>query len=305
MEEDQIIEDEIVENEAIEDEIVEEQEPIENSSEGDGVSGPEINQDDEEDDEEDRIVTIGDESETDPEGEGSEVDIQEAPAWVKKTRKVNRKQAAEIKALKKQLEQATAPKEPEIELGAKPTLASCKFDDKKFETELLEWNDRKRKVEEQKAKKMKLVEEQNNAYRAKQERYAAKKQEHAFKDFNEAESLVSTTLSLDQQGIIVDGADDSALLVYALGKNPKELERLSKLNPIEFAVQLGKLETKLSVKNRKAPAPEKRVTGAKSGGVAQSDAHMEKLEKEAEKTGDRTAIRLYRKKLREKGRLNG
>jgi hypothetical protein len=279
----EIIEDtEISDEETIEDTEVSEEEEVETESE------------EEESSEDDRIVTIGD---SEPEEE--EEESKEAPGWVKKVRKVNREQEREIKRLKKQLEEVTTKPEEEIELGEKPTLESAGFDDKKFEKALLDWHERAKKVEEQKAAKQKAVEEQNKVWQTKQERYANLKQEHSFKDFKDAEDVVSETFNTTQQGIIVQGADDPALLVYALGKNPAKLEEMSKVtDPVEFAFKLAKLEAQLKVTNRKAPAPEKRVSGGKNGSGS-ADRNLEKLREKAAKTGDFTELNRYKRQLKQ------
>lgn len=287
-------EDQIIDEEIVNDEVVEEQESIENPEDSE-EKDPESIQDDEED-EEDRIITIGDSAADDTE-EAEET--AETPAWVKRTRKANRRLESENKRLKRQLEeqQKATEKEKPVELGEKPTLSSCNFDDKKYEQELIGYYERERKVKEQAAEKAKIIEEQNAAYRVRQERYVNMKQEHSFKDFADAEELVSNTLSLEQQGMIVEGADDSALLVYALGKNPKKLEELSKLNPIDFAFKVSKLEAQLKVMNKKAPAPEKRVGGRSSGGISgNSDQTLERLREDAAKTGDYTKVNAYKRK---------
>lgn len=283
----EVNEDQVIENN---DEIVVEQEAIEITEDSE-EKDPAIIQDEEED-EEDRIVTIGDEPSEEKEGESTE----ETPGWIKATRKSNRKLLSENKRLKREIEanKKAAEKEKPVELGVKPTLSSCNFDDKKFEQELLTYHDRKRKVEEQSAKKAKIIEDQNAEYKARQEFYAAKKQEYGFKDMEEVEGLVSDTLSETQQGIIVEGAADSALLVYALGKNPKKLDALSKMNnPITFAFEVAKLEAQLKVSSKKAPAPEKRITGAKPGALSgNTDKTLERLREE----GDFTKIVAYKKK---------
>ena len=279
--------DEVVEEEAIENTEVSEEEVIENTetSEEETETEEEV---------EDRIVTIGE-----PEMEETpEEDPQETPGWVKKVRKVNREQEREIKRLKKQLETVTTPQEVVVELGPKPTLESAKFDDKKFEKDLLDWHERSRKVAEQKIQQQKAIENQQKAWQEKQTRYASLKQEHKFKDYKDAEDVVSDTFSKVQQGIIVQGADDPALLVYALGKNTKKLEELSKVtDPVEFAFKIAKLEAQLKVTSRKAPAPEKRISGGKTGSGA-IDRTLDKLREEADRTGDYTKIRAYKKKLR-------
>jgi inosine/xanthosine triphosphate pyrophosphatase family protein len=106
-------------------------------------------------------------------------------------------------------------------------------------------------------------------------------------------------LNQTQQGIIVQGADDPALLVYALGKNPKKLQELSSISdPVDFAFKLAKLEAQLKVTNKKAPSPETRVKGAKTGvSSGSSDKVLERLRNEADKTGDYTKVLSYKKKL--------
>lgn len=302
--EDQVDNEDVIDEEIIEEE---EKEAIE-SSEVSEEDEPETNQEEDEDDEDDRIVTIG---EAPPEAEEESVEEDEdsfsgkpAPKFVKTLRKVNRKQESEIRQLRRQLEanKKAAEIEKPVELGEEPTLESCNFDDKKFAQEVVSYHDRKKKVEEQAAKKAKAVEEQNKAYKARQDLYVAKKQEHNFKDYTEAEELVSSTLSETQQGIIIEGAKDSALLVYALGKNSKKLEELAKIsNPINFTYALAELESQLKVTKKTAPRPESRITGVKSGGIAGSgDKTLARLRADADKTGDYTKVAAYRRKLREK-----
>ena len=293
-----LVEDQIV-DEVVNDEVIEEQEIIENSDISE-ENKPE-NVQDEEDDEEDRVVTIGE-----PEHEDAE-EPEEAPpvesGVIRNIRKANRKQASEIKALKRQIEANKKAAEiiKPVELGVKPTLSSCNFDDKKFEEELLSYHDRKRKVDEQASQKAKTIEEQDSAYRARQELYISKKKEHGFKDMADAEELVTESLSETQQGIIIQAAEDAGILVYALGKNPKKLEELSKIaNPIVFTYKLAQLESQLRVNNKKIPSPEKRITGGKSGISGSSDKKLEQLRRDADKNGDYTKVAAYRRKLREK-----
>lgn len=290
IDDDQIVDnEEIVENQ--EEEVIEESETSEEES-------PESIQDE---DEEDRIVTIGDPVSDEPSGEEETED--KDPTLVKKLRKVTRGLEKKAKALEKELEalkKTTTEVEKPVEVGEKPTLASCSYDDKKYEQELVSYYERKRKADEQAAEKAKAVEEQNREYAARKELYVSKRDEYKFKDFSDAEETVADTLSVLQQDIIVQGAKDSALVVYALGKNPKKLEELSKIkNPIQFAVAIGDLETQLKMSSKKAPAPEKRVSAGKSGGVSgSSDKVLERLMEEADRTGDRTKLLAYKTKLR-------
>jgi hypothetical protein len=61
-------------------------------------------------------------------------------------------------------------------------------------------------------------------------------------------------------------------------------------------MQIGKLEDKIKVERRKPlPAPDRPVTGTAS--LASTDKKLAQLEKEADRTGDRTALIRYRKSL--------
>lgn len=255
---------------------------------------PESESENDPEEEEDRVVTtFGDEPEEVPEHE-------EAPAWVKKVRKKNRQLESELKKLKRELqERSTEGSRPKVELGEKPTLKSAKYDDKLYEKQLTEYYDRKRAVEAQEAAAKKQIEAQTKSWEERNQRYAAKKVEHGFKDFEEAEELVTNSLDLAQQSIIVQGAEDSALLVYALGNNPKKLEELAAVkNPVDFAVRLGKLESQLRVTSKKAPAPEKRVTGKTGGLGGNADATLARLREKAAKTGDYSEVIAYKKRSR-------
>jgi hypothetical protein len=276
-----------------EEEVLEEDQ--DESVQPDPESDSEIDPDEGEDGEDDVVVTIGD-----PE-EDEEEDHKEAPAWVKKVRKANRKLESENRKLKRALQERSTENTPAIELGEKPTLKSVKYDDKKYEQELAAYYERKRKLEELEAQKAKQAEEIQRKWQERQQKYVATKSEYGFKDFEEVEELVSSTLDETQQGIIVQGSDDSALLVYALGKNPKKLEELSKVkDPVEFAVKIGKMESQLKVTSKKAPAPEKRVSGGKSSGLGGAkDSTLERLRAQAEKTGDYSKVIAYKRQRKE------
>ncbi len=284
----------IVEEESQESDL-EDQETDENT-----VETPEVPEEDP--DEEDRVVTFGDaEEEKEGDEEGSE-ETQKAPGWVKTVRKNNRKLESENKKLKKQLQERSTESKPPVKLGEKPTLKSVEYDDKKYETELTAWYDRKRQIDTQQAESKKTQEAQNQKWQGRQNQYLTKKDEHGFKDFEESEDMVTGTLNTIQQSIIIHGAEDSALVVYALGKNPKKLEELSRItDPVEFAIRIGKLESSLNVKTRKAPNPEKRVIGAKGGGLSGSvEKTLEKLREEAAKTGDYSKVTHYKRQQRSK-----
>jgi hypothetical protein len=106
-----------------------------------------------------------------------------------------------------------------------------------------------------------------------------------------------TTFSILQQAIIIGGPDDadqSALLRYALGKNPKIARDLAAItDPVKFTIAMVRTMDKIKASPRKtAPAPET-VPRARMAGVAAVDNQLAKLEAEADKTGDRTKVAKY------------
>jgi hypothetical protein len=114
---------------------------------------------------------------------------------------------------------------------------------------------------------------------------------------------VQEQFNVTQQGILLQGLDNPALVVYALGKNPKRAKELASItDPVRFATAAGKLEAQLKVTNRpKPPAPPRVVTGSApiSGSV---DSNLERLRAEAEKTGDMTKVLRYKQQMRAKGK---
>lgn len=253
-----------------------------------------------EDEEEDDsvIVTIGDEK---PPVEDEEEKT--APKWVKDLRKQTKEQAKRIRELEQEAAAKAAPAARTPELGPKPTLEDSDWDAEDFEVKLTEWHDRKRKVEQAKADEQKQIEAQQQEWQGRLTTYAKAKEGLKVRDFDDAESTVLSTLSVTQQGIIVQGADNSALVVYALGKNPAKAKELAGItDAVKFAFAIAKLETQLKVqaKSKSAPPPEGKVRGGNAPVSGSVDSNLERLRAEAEKTGDYSKVSAYRRQQKEK-----
>ena len=269
-----IVEEEIeteVENEEVESEEVEEEESTEEAES------------------EEIVVSIGEEEPPQEE--------EKAPEWVRELRKKNREDQKRIRELEAKL----AEKEPaKPKLGPKPTLAGCDYDDERFETELTAWHEQKRQHEAEEAKAIKAKEDAENSWKARLEGYEKSKKEIKVKDFEEAEEAVIQYLDVTQQGVVIHGAENPAIVIYALGKNPKKAKELAEIkDPVKFAFAVAKLETQLKVSSKKPPAPEKTVSGTAriSGAV---DSTLERLRKEAEKTGDMSKVIAYKREQKRK-----
>jgi len=128
------------------------------------------------------------------------------------------------------------------------------------------------------------------------------KDELKVKNFDEAEEVVKEQLGVNEQGIILHACKNPALVVFALSKNPKKLEELSKLknDPMMFAYKLAELEGQLKVSGRKvATKPEKTIKG--SGGTSlQSDKSLDRLRDECIKKGDMTEYHNAKRAKRKK-----
>lgn len=239
------------------------------------------------------VVSFGDEATP-----ASEDEENRAPAWVKDLRKANREKDRRIRELEQRLNANAPQQEQAVTVGAKPTLEGCDYDAEKFEAELESWHARKREAEQQQAKKEQAEKAAKDAWTARVQTYEKAKAALKVQDFQDAEDALSDALSVVQQGVILSGAEKPELLVYALGKAPAKLKELASItDPVKFAFAVAKLETQLKVQPRKqAPAPERRVTG--SVPVGGPDKTLERLEAEADKTGDRTKVAAYKRQLR-------
>ena len=279
---------ETAENEVIEQpETESSQIEVETEAEGqapDAEATPEASAEDE------LIVTIGEEA-------PPQEEEKPAPEWVRELRKSHRELQKRNRELEAKLTQDQAPKAPEI--GKKPTLEDFDYDAEKFENSLAQWFERKRQADEQAAKVQADIEKQQQEWQAKLQGYGKAKAELKVKDYDDAEGIVQESFNTTQQGVILQGADNPALLVYALGKNPKKAKELASISdPVKFAFAIAKLETQLKVTNRKAASPpEKTVqgTGRVSGTV---DSTLDRLRAEAEKTGNYSKVMAYKRQKR-------
>ena len=218
-----------------------------------------------------------------------------APEWVRELRKANREKERKIRELEARLQTTTTETKPVV-LGAKPKLEDHDYDSDRYEQALEQWYERKKQVEAQAQASQQAEKAQREAWQSRLDAYGKAKAELKVRDFEDAESLAQEVLNVTQQGIVVQGADNPALVIYALGKNPKKAQELASIkDPVKFAFAVAKLEKELKVTNRKAaPPPERTIqgTGRVSGAV---DSTLERLRAEAEKTGNYTKVLQYKR----------
>ena len=227
-----------------EDDVLELTEEVDPSSESETEAEPEST------DDEEVIVSFGDEAAPASEERDSEV--------LRNLRKQYREVVRERDALKQQ----TAPKVPDA--GPEPTLEACDWDEDKFKSSWREWNARKEAEEATKSEAEKQQAAAREKYQAKVAAFAEQKQSLPVKDFDDAEAEVLGALNQAQLAILIHGAENKAQFVYALGKHPEKLKALASINdPIEFAFAAARLEGQAKMeRKRPVTGPESRVTGA-------------------------------------------
>ena len=222
-----------------------------------------------------------------------------APEWVRELRKTNRELQRQNRELQGKLQSTAQTETKPVVLGKKPSLEEHDYDADKFEAALADWFERKRQADEAAAKQEAEVMNQQKAWQAKLDGYGKAKAELRVKDFEDAEAVAQELFNITQQGVVLQGADNPALVIYALGKNPKKAKELSDIkDPVKFAFAVAKLEKELKVTNRKAAPPPERIvsgTGRVSGAV---DSTLERLREEAARTGNMTKVVQYKAQKR-------
>lgn len=225
---------------------------------------------------------------------------QSAPAWVRELRRRERELQREVRELRAKVQTPQQAENQPPAVGAKPKLEDHDYDAEKFEVALAGWFERKRQADEHAAKQKQSEEQQKQAWQARLDAYGKAKASLRVRDYEDAESSVTESLNVTQQGIIVSGAENPALVTYAIGKDPAKLKELAAIaDPVKFAFAVAKLETQLKVNPRKpAAAPEVIVKSTTRLAGGSHDQVLERLYDEADKTGDRTKVIAYKAKLR-------
>lgn len=207
----------------------------------------------------------------------------------------------ELRARTKELNEARRPAAPAaIEVGEKPTLEGCEYDPDRYEEEYEAWKDRKASAAAAETTASAEAAKTQKEWHTKIAAYERGKADLRVPGKAEAEAEALASLSQHQQAVIVKYADKPAALIIALGKSPKKLETLAAMNDLgQFTFTVAKLEKELKVGKKKAPEPEGIVRGAAPLSHT-ADKRLEKLEREAARTGNRTEVVRYKAELKKK-----
>lgn len=186
---------------------------------------------------------------------------------------------------------------PKIEVGPKPTLDSCDYDEERYEAELDAWKDRKTKADSAEADAARANEMREQERQQLVINYRAKAAALPVKDFEAAEAVVVGALPEIHQSALLAYTDEPAKLVYALSKYPQMLNKLAGEPDVIKALKMAwNMERNLKVTTRKKPpAPEAETIQRSSVAMTQTtDKEEERLRAQAEKSGDYSALTRYK-----------
>jgi hypothetical protein len=270
---------------------------IEINTESNDAANDEINTVDAEDEdngEDDVVVSIGEESPP------QEEEVR-APAWVRELRKSNREKERKIRELEAQINTAATENKP-VALGKKPSLEECDYDSEEYEKKLSAWYDDKRIHDASESEAVAQRDAESKAWQGKLNSYAKARASLKVHDYEDAEAVALEAFSVTQQGIVIQGSDNPALIIYALGKNAVRAKELASItDPVKFAFAVAKLETQLKVTNRRAAASPERTISSGGGRISGSvDSTLDRLRDEALKTGDLSKVMAYKRSKKSK-----
>ena len=262
--------------------------------------------DDPEDDDVLDLDTLAEEGEGDEEqqeeqaeeeeiGFGDQEEDDSAPDLPKRLRAEIKSRDRELALAKKRLAELDKPAAA-IDVGDRPTREQFDWDDEAYDKAIDEWNERRLRAQQQADQPNDLQEE------AKQDvqRLTTGISTLGYSDAKEVTEAATEALTAEQQFVIASAAKEPAKLIYALGKNPERLKALQDIrNPVKFIAEVARMETQMTTRT-KSPVPPEQHRSGDARPAQSTDKEMARLQKQAEATGDYTAVLAYKRKLREK-----
>jgi hypothetical protein len=232
-----------------------------------------------------------------------EAESEKAPDWLKQLRKREREVSKENRDLKAALAKTQQTQSVALVVpAAPPQLRDFDWDEDRHRDAVAKW------AEDEAARKVTARQREQAQSQAVEAVYADHRKKAAtlsskVKDYDAAVDVVTTALSIEQQNMILRAADDSALLTYALGKNPAKARALADIkDPVKFIAALAKTEQEVKVTPRRpASSPDQPVRGANgSPSSAGRDKEMAKAQEKASKGDATDLMRLLAEQAKKK-----
>ena len=240
-------------------------------------------------DDDELVITLGDEPAPEPEPEETPV-IRQMRQALKEAKKRER----EKDALLAQIQARPAAAEPE-DPGPMPKISEFDFDEDKHSQAVEQWTAKKAAADLSRLKRQQQQEAAQAEWGKRVQAYEQAKTALKVPRFDDAEEAVKDTLTIAQQSLLLK-AKDPEKLVYALGNNPKRLKALASItDPVDFVYAVGELRQEMKViPKKKPPVPERVPARGGAAGYTTADNTLEKLRAEAERTGDFSKVFAYK-----------
>jgi hypothetical protein len=221
---------------------------------------------------------------------------------VNELRKKNREDQKRIRELEAKLQQ-TQPQQAVPRLGPKPTLEGMDYDSAKYEAALEQWYGQKRQVDEfqTKVKAGRAATDAGMAIQAGGIRHRQTVTEGP--RLRRRGSYCAGGAEHRPAGRAAARRGQPAMVVYALGKNPKKAKELASItDPVKFAFAVAKLEAPVESRTPQNPAPPRRRNPQHRTISGTVDSNLDRLRSEAERTGDYSKVYRYKQQLKAKAR---
>lgn len=251
----------------------------------------------------DEMLTVADQGGDDDEGEEVQVLVigeEEAPQQAPEESSVIKRLRQELADSKRR--EAANRVEPNLpDPGPEPTIESCGYDEDEFRDKLRKWDRDTAAVATAKEQADTAQTKELESWQGELISYREKRARLPWEDVDAVEAAALAVLAGPQQAVILRAAADPAKLLYALGKFPAKLEEIAAIkDPIKLAYALASLEKGIAVMpKRRGIAPEEIASGTASTG-GRGDPARERLEKQAQETGDRSAVQAYDREKKRK-----
>jgi hypothetical protein len=256
---------------------------------GDGEQGNEPDGDETEGEDDDDVISFA----------GARVADEDEPEGMRNLRTAYR----EERRKREELEAKIAP--PVEQVGPEPTLddEDVQWDEAAFKAKYAKWTADKAKADQAGAAQRQQAEAAQKEWQDDLATYETQKASLKVRDYDAAEDRVVSSLSETQHALLIQASNNKAALKYALGKNPEKLADLAKItNPVKFTAAVARLDMETTVqKRRPTTQPESAVRGS-AGFTKGGDKKLERLEREAAASNDRTELIAYKRELRKAGK---
>lgn len=141
---------------------------------------------------------------------------------------------------------------------------------------------------------------------AKRQRLEQQVQSLGVADYAARVETVRSVLSPAHLNAIAEAAKNAPQFLYSLSRSEDRLDQIAAMpletmaDVLKFAAAVGSMERDVKVVKRKAPPPETQVRGATASiSSMDSDKELARLEKEADRTGDRSKVIAYKRSMRQ------